>query len=129
MIHLEPIAAQAGHAMLAAEDSPKGQENLITKALMVLAEQGIFALGLFLVSQSRREDAQRAERIHGALAQLMADAGIADAAQPAFSPAYYRQLTAGQEAADLAQVLLTKQLLETALTYGRYHAKGLPRHG
>lgn len=126
MINLEPQAAQAGQAMLDVEsDSPKEQENFLTKALMVLAEQGIYALGLFLVSQKGEADQKRAQRLHRALADLLHATGLSDQEAPAFQPAYYQRLTEGSDQADLARLLLSKQILETALTYGRYHAKGL----
>lgn len=51
MINLyEPLAAKAARSMVI-DNQAKDSFNLINKALMVLAEQGLFAFGLFLNSQ------------------------------------------------------------------------------
>ena len=48
MINLEPLAAKAAQGMIIPNQA-KDSLNLINKALMVLAEQGLFAFGLFLI--------------------------------------------------------------------------------
>jgi len=127
MLNLEPMAAQAAATMTGAD--PNTAENMITKALMVLSEQGIYALGLFLCTRRRDMDLRAAADIHRALRDLLAKAGLAEAGDRQLEPGYYRELTGirdgEQPAQSLQRVLLTKQLLETTLTYGRYHAKAL----
>lgn len=64
MLNLEPLAAlaangMAGHDATCANDA----ENIITKSLAVLAEQGLYAFGLFLATRRREQDAQPARRI------------------------------------------------------------------
>jgi hypothetical protein len=44
---------------------------------MVLAEQGLFAFGLFLATRKRDVDARAAEEIHRAVADLLQRAGLA----------------------------------------------------
>ncbi len=128
MINLEPLAARAAQGMVIPNQA-KDSLNLINKALMVLAEQGLFAFGLFLNSRKDREDAQ-ARQIHSAVSRLLEDASLAAAPQPGQRIAdYYKALTESRQGEQPAQALqrliLTKQVVETALTYGRYQARSL----
>jgi hypothetical protein len=127
MINLEPLAAAAAERMTAAD--PGAALNLINKAVMVLAEQGLFAFGLFLATRKREADVRAAEDIHRGLSSLLEQARLHPPeikAQP-LQAGYYKALTGtwANEAplAALQRILLTKQVLEVALTYGRYHAK------
>ncbi len=129
MYNLEPMAALAAEQMLAGhadEANAKNTENLITKALLVLSEQGIYAFGLFLATRHRPQDRQAAEAVHRALAQLLVNTGLATHPANAI-PSYYKRITEQtreeNSVAALQRLLLTKQLMETTLTYGRYHAK------
>ena len=128
MINLEPLAAKAAQGMVI-HNQAKDSFNLINKALMVLAEQGLFAFGLFL--NSRKNDEERlAAQIHRATRQLLIAAGLAGAQETGQPIAdYYKTLTetrpAEQPAQALQRLILTKQVVETALTYGRYQAKSL----
>lgn len=128
MINLEPLAAKAAQHMVI-PTSPKDSLNLINKALMVLAEQGLFAFGLFLNSRKEKED-PLARQIHRGVGQLLADAQLAAAPQTGQAIAdYYKALTESRpnepEAQALQRLILTKQVVETALTYGRYQARSL----
>ena len=128
MINLEPLAAKAAQGMVL-PTSPKDSLNLINKALMVLAEQGLFAFGLFLNSRKEKED-PLARQIHRGVSRLLAEAQLASASNPAQSIAdYYKALTEARqgepEAQALQRLILTKQVVETALTYGRYQARSL----
>lgn len=128
MINLEPLAAKAAKNMVI-ESSPKESLNLINKALMVLAEQGLFAFGLFLNSRKEKED-PLARQIHRGIGQLLADAQLATAPQAGQAIAdYYKALTESRpneaDVQALQRLILTKQVVETALTYGRYQARSL----
>ncbi len=128
MINLEPLAAQAAQGMVMPNQA-KDSLNLINKALMVLAEQGLFAFGLFLNSRKDREDAL-ARQIHSAVSRLLVDAGLAAAPQTGQPIAdYYKALTESRpnepDVPALQRLILTKQVVETALTYGRYQARSL----
>ena len=127
MFNLEPMAAQAAATMTGAD--PNTAENMITKGLMVLSEQGIYALGLFLCTRRRDADIQAAGDIHRALRDLLGQTELAEQGNHRLEPGYYRELTEarrGEESVQaLQRILLTKQLMETTLTYGRYHAKAL----
>ena len=128
MINLEPLAAKAAQGMVIPTQA-KDSFNLINKALMVLAEQGLFAFGLFLNSRKERED-PLARQIHTGISWLLVEASLAAAPQPGQQIAdYYKALTetraAEQPVQALQRLILTKQVVETALTYGRYQAKSL----
>ena len=119
MVNLEPLAAQAGCKMV-----HKGADhNMITKALMVVAEQGIYALGIFLKVQ---KEENKASAIHQALFNFVLDAKLLAAGQfkqNCIDMGFYQQLVEGHDANSIGRILLTKQALELALTYVRYHAK------
>ncbi|KFB67634.1 hypothetical protein [Candidatus Accumulibacter vicinus] len=132
MLNLEPLAAlaaneMAGHDSMCANDA----ENIITKSLAVLAEQGLYAFGLFLATRKREQDRIPAQRIDQEARRLLQATGLASVEQTRAPdmPSFYRSLTATQpdESAveALRRILLAKQLLETTLTYGRYAAKAL----
>ena len=128
MINLEPLAAKAAQGMVMPNQA-KDSFNLINKALMVLAEQGLFAFGLFLNSRKNDEDVL-ARQIHNATKGLLVAAGLAPGSEAGQQIAdYYKALTetraAEQPVQALQRLILTKQVVETALTYGRYQAKSL----
>jgi hypothetical protein len=133
MLNLEPLAAlaaneMAGHDPKTANDA----ENIITKALAVLAEQGLYAFGLFLAT---RKDQTPARRIDQEARRLLQSTALVTPEQMRAPdmPSFYRSLTAAQTgetpAEALRRILLSKQLLETTLTYGRYAAKALKNDG
>lgn len=128
MINLEPLAAKAAQGMVIPA-SPKESLNLINKALMVLAEQGLFAFGLFLNSRKEKED-PLARQIHAAVSRLLVEASLAAAPPERQQIAdYYKALTESrpgeQPVQALQRLILTKQVVEIALTYGRYQARSL----
>jgi hypothetical protein len=125
MLNLEPLAAESAASMVSGD--PKDAENMITKSLMVLTEQGIFAFGLFLVTRKRDQDIRVAKDIHRAIIKLLFRTKLTTDDNSPLIPEYYSQLTKtrGGETEEIAlqRLLLTKQLVEMALIYGRYHAK------
>ena len=126
MLNLEPLAALAANEMVI-RDAPRDSENIITKSLAVLAEQGLFAFGLFLATRKRKQDEQAAGRIDAEVRKLIKTSGLCEETRAPDMPTFYRSLTAqqpGESSAEaLHRILMTKQLLETTLTYGRYAAK------
>lgn len=125
MLNLETWAAEAAARMVVSGNV----ENLITKALLVLAEQGVFAFGLFLSTRKREQDVKIADDIHQSIRHLLEKANLNPNPDPGASnkPCYYKALTnarPGEEPLhNLQRLLLTKQVMELALTYGRYHAR------
>jgi len=91
------------------------EETLITDALSVLEEQGVYALFLFLEARGR----QPGRAISSACAELLRHT-------PTGSPLLatgdtWQALQRLGE--DLDKLLFTRDLLRQALIYGRYHAK------
>ena len=129
MLNLEPLAAQG--ALLMVSEDPKKAENLITKSVAVLAEQGVYAFGLFLASRKDRERHQ-ADDIDRAIRKILTDSGLCDDAPRMSLAEYYGTIgkKRGKESEidALRRLLLTKQLMETTLNYGRYHAKAQGGH-
>ena len=132
MLNLEPLAALAANEM-AGHDPKRANdaENIIMKSLAVLAEQGLYAFGLFLATRKREQDKGPALRIDQEARKLLQNTGLCstEQARAPDMPSFYRSLTAmqaGESSAEaLRRILLSKQLLETTLTYGRYAAKSL----
>jgi len=124
MLNLEPLAVKAAALMVG--DNAKDAENMINKALMVLAEQGVCAFALFLASRKRAQDTTARDHIHKAMRNLLSDSKLGDLPTSVDVESYklltYIQ-TGEDDLAALQRLLLTKQLMETALTYGRYQAK------
>lgn len=135
MLNLEPLAALAANEMAnPRQEQGYDAENIITKSLAVLAEQGLYAFGLFLATRKKHEHTY-AQRIDQEVRKLLKTTGLAstDQARAPDMPSFYRSLTATQDdesaAEALRRILLAKQLLETTLTYGRYAAKALKNDG
>ena len=128
MLNLEPLAARAANAMVDPQN-PKTSENVMTKALAVLTEQGVYAFGLFLATRKPKE-ANAVTLIHTQICNLLRDTGLYTGPTND-KPTYYRGISAvqkekGETPVDaLRRLLLTKQLMEITLTYGRYHAKAM----
>ncbi len=125
MINLEPLAASTATGMVGSD--PNAAENLITKALLVLSEQGLYAFGLFLSTRTRPMDTKAASDVHNAIRSFLRESGLGSDDGGDRPADYYRGLAQTREAESeinaLQRLLLTKQVVETALTYGRYQAK------
>ncbi len=125
MLNLEPLAVRAAVMMVGGQE-PKDAENMINKALMVLAEQGVSAFALFLASRKREQDERISGSIHLAMRGLLRESGLGELSSR-IQVDDYKALAEPQkgesELSALQRLLLTKQLMETALTYGRYQAK------
>jgi hypothetical protein len=117
-LNLDQLAAQ--YAQKIVNDGQTGLENLITKTLGVLQEQGVYACMLFLFSRTGNEKSL-AEKTRPHLYNLLkalpvfADKEITD--QNAL------QFFADTVCNDLDILLLVKELYEQTLIYARYGAK------
>lgn len=136
--NLDRLCAQFGYDMAQAVNTkfskPTDTENLITKALGILQEDGVYAFFLYLASQvksndenNKRSQAARAlaNRAVGFLShdwlKLLQNSDGKDAYKKAMEDIRAEQGLAS----NLDQLLLAKRLLEQALIYARYHAKAL----
>ncbi|HRJ42151.1 MAG: hypothetical protein KJZ86_16260 [Caldilineaceae bacterium] len=119
MLNLDQLAAQYAQKIVAAGGAEI--ENLITKTLGVLQEQGVYACLLFLSSRTSSNEKSLAEKsrphLYGLLQELPAfrEAEISDANALAF----FSDNICG----DLDTLLLVRELYEQTLIYARYGAK------
>ncbi|MCB0075982.1 MAG: hypothetical protein KDD73_01085 [Anaerolineales bacterium] len=117
-LNLDQLTAQYAQKIVA--DGKADIENLITKSLGVLQEQGVYACLLFLFSRTGNEKSL-AEKTRSHLYDLLkalpvfADKEITD--QNAL------QFFADTVCNDLDTLLLVKEMYEQALIYARYGAK------
>jgi len=117
-LNLDQLAAQYAQKIVA--DGKADIENLITKSLGVLQEQGVYACLLFLFSRTGNEK-EIAPNIRSHLYNLLKKL-------PAFTTSEINDQNALQFFADtvcddLDTLLLVKELCEQTLIYARYGAK------
>lgn len=135
--NLDQLCAQFGYTM-AQEVNKQFQrasdtENLITKSLGVLQEDGVYAFFLYLASQikSGKEDkkSKAARSLANQAAQFLKHEWLKLIQGENGEDLYKRAMEEIRRdrglASDLDQLLLAKRLLEQALIYARYHAKAL----
>ena len=135
LINLEPLAALAANnivdSSIAQNAKANDAENIVTKSLGVLTEQGIYAFGLFLATRKRGQDHSVATSIDNALRKLLKDTkfltdNLTNIPKSEIAE-FYRKITAPNENESsvdaLRRILLIKQIFETTLTYARYAAK------
>jgi len=136
--NLDRLCAQFGYEMCQGVSQPFGgkksdTENLITKPLGVLQEDGVYAFFLYLASQVKegkdeKKDSKAARALANKAAEFLAHDGLA--LLPPNAGGDYKQVMEAIRkpnglADDLDNLLLAKRLLEQALIYARYHAKAL----
>lgn len=117
-LNLDQLAAQYAQKIVA--DGKAGIENLITKTLGVLQEQGVYACILFLFSRTSNEKGLAAKtrpHFYALLNELPAFA------HSPISDANALQFFSDTVCADLDTLLLVKELYEQTLIYARYGAK------
>jgi hypothetical protein len=136
--NLDRICAEYGYqicqSVLGQFNKKSDTENLITKSLSVLQEDGVYAFFLYLASQIK--DKGEKEKTSSKAARVLADKAttLLSTDHLALFPQdtqgvhekgmeYIRK--EGGLADNLDQLLLAKRVLEQTLIYARYHAKAL----
>jgi len=123
MTNLDFVCMQCAQAMAAAPGKKSDKENLATKALGVLLENGPYGMILYLETQKN----EVAKRYGDHLLGLLRDDTLQKYLSPV-PPRYDFQEVikwlrdAGQ---DLNKYLFIKRLWQQALTYARYHCKAI----
>lgn len=127
--NLDYLAAKRAQAIVSA-NKDAGREaqdvdNLVTKVLGVLQEDGVYACGLYLLSRSQDKEKLIAGEVRaqmvGLLAELPFDWGHPDANSAESTLKYLSDKVTGDP--HLERLLLAKQTLEQMLIYARYGAK------
>lgn len=115
--NLDLACAMAGKK-IAAKPS-KELESLVTSALAVLEEQGVYALFLFLKAQTGKTR-QLAEDIHDKLFTFLRKTPQQAPLLPDNDDIF---ASLQQIAQDLDKLLLARDLVRQTLVYARYHAR------
>lgn len=123
MKNLDLIAAEAAQTIITNTRGPKASEvdNLVTKALGVLQENGVYAVLLYLYSRTSGADKDVAEKAREKLLSLTSELGLSKPASTRASDAL--KFLTDNICNDLDRLLLVKQLWEQTLIYTRYGAK------
>jgi len=124
MKNLDLLAARAAQEII--KDTSEGLkatevENLITKALGVLQENGVYAGLLYLYSRTSPNDRSISEKTRLKLLSLTSELQLPVLTETDASTAL--KFLTDQICSDLDTLLLVKQLWEQTLIYARYGAK------
>ena len=118
--NLEPLCARYGRRIITGpEPELNNQENTVTRALCVLAENGLYAMCVYLVSCKQKDYGEKVLTQH--LAGLWAELGLIKRGRHDKNA----MLTAVREqiAEHLPSLILARKVTENALVFARYHAK------
>ncbi|MBX7237242.1 MAG: hypothetical protein K1X65_22865 [Caldilineales bacterium] len=123
MRNLDTLAAQTAQQIIADTQRFKASEveNLATKALGVLQENGVYAVSLYLYSRTGNEK-ETSPHVRSKLLGLAAQEVVHQKAPEDRAEAALRFVT-DHIANDLDTLLLVKQVWEQTLIYVRYGAK------
>ena len=117
-LNLDQKAAQYAQAIVC--NGGAQIENLVTKALGVLQEQGVYACILFLLAN---KDHKILSQLCAVLKELPAFQSNADIPTERTDSKATLQFFSDTVCADLDTLLLVKELYEQTLIYARYGAK------
>jgi hypothetical protein len=122
MKNLDFLCMQAAQAMVAGAGGKAAKENLATKALGVLLQNGPYGMVLYLQVQKNDEDI--AAEFRKQLLTLIRNVVI-EPASPRNGD--FSEVTKWLQeiAANLDTYLFVKRLWQQTLTYARYHAKAV----
>lgn len=138
-VHLDKLAAERAQAIVKKNreaivkknrDQKRNADdvdNLVTKALGVLQENGLYACGLYLLSRTQKKEQDIAGAVRAELVNLLAALpfgwGRPETGRPEDEAllAYLSGRVAGDP--HLERLLLAKETLEQMLIYARYGAK------
>jgi len=123
MKNLDLLAAQAAQAIITdtSKQAAADVDNLVTKALGVLQENGAYAGLLYLYSRTNATDKPIAEKTRLKLLSLTSELGLSVPARTDAGTAL--KFLTDNICNDLDRLLLVKQLWEQTLIYARYGAK------
>ncbi|MDZ7261236.1 MAG: hypothetical protein ONB05_03895 [candidate division KSB1 bacterium] len=112
----------------------KAADVLITKALGVLQENGVYACMLFLFSRTREEDKKVAQAVRSELLVELRELNDKlhfgwQIPNSSNDPAIVLKFYSDTITANLDELLLVKELYEQTLTYARYGAKARAESG
>lgn len=124
-LNLDQLAARYAQKIVA--DGQADIENLITKTLGVLQEQGVYACLLFLFSRTSSNEKKLAQKARPHLYHLLKE--LPAFADKEITDQNALQFFADTVCEDLDALLLVKDLYEQTLIYARYGAKAAGKEG
>lgn len=128
VVNLESVCARYGMVLAdSGQDKLTDKENIVTKALGVLVQNGIYAMTVFLMTCNKPKYGEVVLRTLAALlsnkgVDLLPDRQWQDRNGLVELLQAMRGITE-----DLPRLLLARKVLEGALTFARYHCKALNR--
>lgn len=133
--NLDYLAAKCAQAIVNQnkqdDRKPDDVDNLVTKALGVLQENGVYACGLFLLSRTQPKEKDIAATVRAETLKLLEALPFGwgrptgDNAEATLT--YLAEKIAGDPS--LERLLLAKETLEQMLIYARYGAKAWKAEG
>ena len=129
-VNLDQHAAWAGQRIInktKASSKRDDIDNLITKALGVLQENGIYACTLYLLSRTNETEKSIAAEVTPALFDLLEEPLKLSKPAGKEHADYLAHISSDAIAGDLDTLLLAKEVWEQTLIYARYGAKALPK--
>jgi hypothetical protein len=125
MINLDFLCMKTAQEMMTCKGTPGDKENVATKGLGVLLENGPYGLLLYLETHSKKSIARHYKEQLLALCREELVASYLSGGVPTNGD--FSAITAWLRsvAEDLDRYLFTKRLWQQTLTYARYHAKAL----
>jgi hypothetical protein len=123
---LDRIAAGRAQEIVnaaAAATSAKDVDILVTKALGVLQEDGVYACFLYLFSRTQDKEKTIAQKVRESLLSLAVEDVQQDASMPELNDAQVLAFVSDTLCADLDRLLMLKEIFEQTLIYARYGAK------
>lgn len=123
--NLDKISAEIGFDLAETfknKDDAEKLETMVTKALGILIEDGLFAYTIWLESRGNRERKYAAEILNKSL-DLLKDERIKLVNDGKLRDAILKI------SESIQKTLLARQLLERMLVYARYRAKALQKEG
>lgn len=128
MKNLDLLAARMAQKIIRDTKEQKHEatnvDNLVTKALGVLQENGVYAAMLYLYSRTNPTDKPIAEQVRLSLVELEKELGLQELQVPEqYDASTVLKFLTDYICNDLDRLLLVKQLWEQTLIYARYGAK------
>ena len=124
IVNLEPICAKYGRKIIIKDNKIKikDQENIINKALGVLAENRLYAMAVFLLSCHKKEYGKKV--LTDFLYELWSNNKVQLIDKKNFQNDPAELLTAVRKITEsLPKLILARKVTEQALIFARYHAK------
>lgn len=124
--NLDYLCAEYGQKIPIKEVEKTKNENMITKALGILQEDGVYAFVVYLASkgafEARDPDEKVAESILSNIFEFLKKLELVSDNSEDKENVYKQFLSLTQ---DLDKLLFAKDLIEKILIYARFHAKAL----